>query len=115
MKLGSFKLINYLAVLPVAVLVATSIASIANVLTTGSEPNTLVLPFLMLAMIGYYAVPTIGIPYILFWATTIAAGWRTTELTVKHRIFLTIYSLTTICFMAYIIWWYATSQKFTYL
>lgn len=115
MKPGSFKVINSLAILPLALLFAIMIVSGLSLTSLDLDQWSFITPLVLIVMIGYYAVPTIGIPYIILWAISIALGWRTPHLSIKQKVLLTIYSITAMCHLGYTLWWYGTSQKFSYL
>jgi len=92
MKIGSFRLLNILAVVPLTILVSVFVLSIGNIVNIGAEPATIFHPFVMTVMIGYYTVPTIGIPYIIIWGSLIALAWRAPARTKKQKALLITYT-----------------------
>ena len=115
MKLGSFKLINSLAILPLVLLFSLIIVVITSLMSFESDQVSILKPFVLFVMVGYYAVPTIGIPYLLIWGTSIGFGWQVRDLTTKHKVLLSAFTIVVLCYSAYIIWWHFSSQKFSYL
>jgi hypothetical protein len=63
---------------------------------------------------AYYLVPRLGIPYVA--VTTgflvFALRYRTFS---DYRWTVALWTCVTLCFVAYILWWYVTGEQWTYL
>ncbi len=62
---------------------------------------------------AYYIVPSpIGIIYCLVAQSAVAVAWM--DAVFRQRIWLAACEITLLFFGCYIVWWFATGQKFVY-
>lgn len=73
--------------------------------------------FLLAPMLSaYYLVPSvIGMLYLSISAILVALAWNFAHRLLWHKVLLTVYTSTLLCYAGYVLWWYMTEQEYGFL